>query len=146
MSFCGMTGIWRSGLLRLLAWCLVAVLRWDSVSCRLYPRRARISLIAVVAAIQLCVNDISPSATVLGTMNALALTINSGVRAFAPVLSTSIFASGIKWGFADGHLVWFFLVVLALGLNIACWFLPEAAEGRPKGKVKLADDDDDVVR
>jgi hypothetical protein len=69
---------------------------------------------------------------VLGTLNALALTLNSALRAFAPVLFTSIFAWGVKWGFADGHLVWFFLVFLALTLIPACYFLPEAAEGRLK--------------
>jgi hypothetical protein len=79
---------------------------------------------------------------VLGTINALALTINSGIRAFAPVLATSIFAAGVKWGFADGHLAWFLLMAMAAGLYVACWFIPEAAEGRPKNKMTLAIDGD----
>ena len=84
------------------------------------------------ACAQLCINDISPSSTVLATLNALALTVNSGVRAFAPIAGTSIFAAGIKWGWADGHLIWILLFVLALALNAAVWWLPEEAEGRPK--------------
>lgn len=88
------------------------------------------------ACAQLCINDISPSSEVLATVNALALTVNSGVRAFAPVLGTSIFASGIKWGWADGHLVWFLLVAWAMLLNVVCNYLPEAAEGRPEKKAE----------
>ncbi|KAK5164294.1 uncharacterized protein LTR77_009989 [Saxophila tyrrhenica] len=93
------------------------------------------------AAIQLCINDIAPSSSVLATLNALALTINSGVRAFAPVVGTSIFASGIKWGFADGHLAWLVLIAWGLVLNVVCWYLPEAAEGRPKPRAKAGDED-----
>ncbi|KAK3700392.1 hypothetical protein LTR37_016003 [Vermiconidia calcicola] len=84
------------------------------------------------ACVQLCINDISPSATVLGTLNALALTLSSGVRAFAPVVATSIFAAGVKWGFADGHLIWFILIIWAALLNVACYYLPAAAEGNLK--------------
>ena len=68
----------------------------------------------------------------LGTLNALALTVNSGIRAFAPVLATSIFATGVKWGFAHGHLAWIVITLLALMLPVACYFLPEAAAGRAK--------------
>ncbi len=99
------------------------------------------TLTIFAAAEQLCVNDISPTPAVLGTMNALALTINSGIRAFAPVLATSVFAVGIKWGFADGHLAFILLIVLAVALHVACYFIPEAAEGRPK-KMKPADEED----
>ncbi|CAK3791141.1 MFS general substrate transporter [Lecanosticta acicola] len=83
------------------------------------------------ACVQLCLNDISPSPTVLATVNALALTLNSGVRAVAPALFNSIFATGIRIHWADGHLVWFILVALALLLNVPVCYLPEAAEGRP---------------
>ncbi|KAK4540617.1 hypothetical protein LTR36_009047 [Oleoguttula mirabilis] len=92
------------------------------------------------ACVQLCINDISPSSTVLATVNALSLTVNSGVRAFAPVAFTSIYAAGVKLGWADGHLIWFFLVAIALALNVAVYFLPERAEGRYKKK-QPADDD-----
>ncbi|KAK5709913.1 hypothetical protein LTR17_019361 [Elasticomyces elasticus] len=94
------------------------------------------------ACVQLALNDISPSSTVLATVNALALTVNSGVRAFAPVAFTSLFAVGVKWGWADGHLIWLVLIVIALGLNVACWFLPKAAEGN-YGKVKKVGDEEE---
>ncbi|EME86364.1 uncharacterized protein MYCFIDRAFT_45398 [Pseudocercospora fijiensis CIRAD86] len=81
--------------------------------------------------VQLCLNDIAPSHTVLATLNALALTVNSGIRAVAPALFTSIYAFGVKIQWADGHLCWFILIALAAALNIPLRFLPEAAEGRP---------------
>ena len=84
------------------------------------------------ACVQLCLNDISPSSSVLATVNALALMVTSGVRAIAPVAFTSLYATGVKRGWADGQLIWFFLVALALGLNLAVYFLPEKAEGRYK--------------
>ena len=83
---------------------------------------------------QLCINDIAPSSTVLGTLNALALTVNSGVRAFAPIAFTSIFALGVKLRWADGHLVWFFIVAIALLLNVGVYYLPAQAEGITRKK------------
>ena len=76
----------------------------------------------------------------LGTLNALGLTINSGVRAVAPILGTSLFASGIKLGWADGHLIWIILAILAFGLNIPLYYLPEAAEGRIQKKSQSNDE------
>lgn len=81
--------------------------------------------------VQLCLNDIAPSHSILATLNALALTVNSGVRAVAPALFTSVYAFGVKIKWADGHLCWFLLIALAAALNIPLRFLPEAAEGRP---------------
>ena len=76
-------------------------------------------------------NDISPSPAVLGTLVAVNLTVQTGLRAFSPVLATSIFAVGVKWGFAHGHLAWFVLLILALLLNVAVLYLPEKAAGKP---------------
>lgn len=95
-----------------------------------------------LAANQLCINDISPSPNVLGTLNALVLTLQSALRSFAPVAANSLFAIGVKWGWADGHLVWFFIVALALGLIPVCWFcIPEKAEGRPDQLAKQSASD-----
>lgn len=69
----------------------------------------------------------------LATVNALALTVNSAVRASAPIAFTSLYAVGVKLQWADGHLAWFVLVSIASGLSLAVHFLPEAAEGRPQG-------------
>jgi hypothetical protein len=58
--------------------------------------------------------------------------VGTAIRAIAPAFITSIFATGIKLGWADGHLAWILLIILALLLNVGVYFLPEAAEGRPK--------------
>lgn len=81
------------------------------------------------ACVQLCLNDIAPNPQVLGTLNAVALTVNSGLRAVAPVAFTSIFASGVKLRVLDGHLVWVVIVVMAVLLNFGVRLLPEKAEG-----------------
>ena len=94
---------------------------------------------------QLCVNDITPSSEVLGTLNALALTVSTGVRAFSPILATSIFAWGVKWGFAHGHLAWFVLIAIAVLLNVAVRFLPEKAQGRPMKKTQTSPEGQDGV-
>ncbi|KAK4992993.1 hypothetical protein LTR66_000933 [Elasticomyces elasticus] len=80
--------------------------------------------------VQLILNDIAPSPSTLGTLNALALTINSGIRAVAPALFSALFAIGVRTGFVDGHLVWIILVLLAAGLSVAARRLPNKAEGR----------------
>lgn len=82
-----------------------------------------------LACVQLCINDISPSSAVLATVNALALTVNSGVRAFAPVAFTSLYAVGVRTRWADGHLIWFVLILVTSALNVALYFLPAKAEG-----------------
>jgi hypothetical protein len=87
---------------------------------------------SISAAIQLALNDISPSPQTLGTLNALALTLISGLRAVVPALFTSIFATGVRNHILDGHLVWIILVLLALGYTVGVRWLPEKAEGKVK--------------
>jgi len=89
------------------------------------------------ACIQLALNDIAPNHHVLGTLNAIALTVNSGLRAVAPVAFTSIFASGVKLRILDGHLIWIVLVAMAVLLTFGVRVLPEKAEGDLK-KQKVA--------
>ncbi|KAI1770037.1 MFS general substrate transporter [Hypoxylon cercidicola] len=79
-------------------------------------------------AVQLALNDVSPSPEILGTLNALALTIVSGLRAFSPILFTSLFAIGIKQHIFWGYLVWLVLTVIAVGFTVATRFLPAASE------------------
>ncbi|KAK0263572.1 hypothetical protein LTR35_017549 [Friedmanniomyces endolithicus] len=97
------------------------------------------------ACVQLALNDISPSSAVLATVNALALTVNSGIRAFTPVAFTSLYAVGVKWGWADGHLIWFVLIAVAVALYVDCWFLPKAAEGN-YGRKKVGGDGEGEAR
>ena len=81
-------------------------------------------------AIQLALNDVSPSPQTLGTLNALALSLVSGIRAFSPVLFTSIFAWSVKYQILDGYLVWLIMTILAAGFTIATRWLPKNAEGK----------------
>lgn len=84
------------------------------------------------AAIQLALNDIAPSPSTLGTLNALALTLVSGMRAVAPAAFSSIFATGVRNHIFDGHLVWAILVSMAVAYIVHVRWLPEKAEGRLK--------------
>lgn len=46
-----------------------------------------------------------------------------------PIAATSVFYAGIKWGWADGHLVWFILTAMGIGGNVLCRYIPEKAAG-----------------
>jgi hypothetical protein len=83
-------------------------------------------------AIQLALNDIAPSPRVLGTLNALALTGSSGLRAFCPALFTSLFALGARTQLAGGYAIWIFLVLIASGLSLAAKYLPEPKEAHKR--------------
>ncbi|KAK6008055.1 hypothetical protein QM012_004869 [Aureobasidium pullulans] len=80
--------------------------------------------------VQLCVNNISPSSAVLGTMNALALSLVAGIRALAPGLFASLFATGVKGQILDGYLVWLIMIIMGFLLFVTIRFLPEQAEGK----------------
>lgn len=82
--------------------------------------------------VQLALNDISPSHETLGTLNALALTLVSAIRAVTPALATSIFAAGIRTQILDGYLAWLVLILLALAFAVAVSWLPTKAEGKLK--------------
>ena len=81
-------------------------------------------------AVQLALNDISPSPQTLGTLTALALAVVSGIRAFAPVAFTSIFAIGIRGQILSGYLAWAVLIVVAGTFAVATRWLPVKAEGK----------------
>lgn len=79
-------------------------------------------------AIQLVLNDVSPSPKVLGTLNALALTGVSGLRAFCPALFSTLFALGARTQLAGGYAIWILTFFLAAGLSVAARYLPEPEE------------------
>ncbi|KAJ5340647.1 hypothetical protein N7541_009771 [Penicillium brevicompactum] len=79
-------------------------------------------------AIQLALNDIAPSPRVLGTLNALALTGISCLRAFCPALFTSLFAIGARTQLAGGYAIWILLALISSGLSFAARYLPEPKE------------------
>ncbi|KAJ5085167.1 hypothetical protein N7532_009938 [Penicillium argentinense] len=76
-------------------------------------------------AIQLAINDIAPSPRFLGTLNALALTGSSGLRAFCPALFTSLFALGTRTQLVGGYAIWIFMFFLGAALSISAKYLPE---------------------
>ncbi|KAH7411708.1 major facilitator superfamily domain-containing protein [Phaeosphaeria sp. MPI-PUGE-AT-0046c] len=83
-------------------------------------------------AVQLAVNDIAPSYETLGTLNAIVLAGQSGLRAVSPALATSIYAIGVKYHILGGHLFWLISVILAIGLLGLLRLLPEKAAGKPQ--------------
>jgi hypothetical protein len=94
------------------------------------------------ACVQLCLNDVAPSPSTLATLNAVALTANSGIRALAPVGMTSLYAVGIKGGWVDGHLGWICLVTMGVLLNVSVRWLPASAEGDIRGAAKVDDEEE----
>ncbi|KAH8158108.1 hypothetical protein CIB48_g10138 [Xylaria polymorpha] len=100
--------------------------------------------------VQLALNDVSPSHETLGMLNALALTLTSGLRSFSPALFASLFAIGARNQFFYGYLVWVILLILALGFTVSTRFLPETSEKKKAGngdrsEVEEDDDDSDVA-
>ncbi|KAF2274208.1 MFS general substrate transporter [Westerdykella ornata] len=79
---------------------------------------------------QLALNDIAPTHETLGTLNAMALALSSGLRAVAPALATSLYAIGVKYHIADGQFFWIIAIILACGQNFIVRLLPKKAEGR----------------
>jgi hypothetical protein len=87
-----------------------------------------------LAAVQLALNDISPSHETLGTLNAIALAAQSGIRSVAPAVATSIYAIGVKYHILGGQLFWICQIVLACGLFGLLRVLPQKARGEVKKK------------
>ncbi|KZT59576.1 MFS general substrate transporter [Calocera cornea HHB12733] len=80
--------------------------------------------------VQLALNDIAPSHLALGTLNGLALSLMSAVRAITPALFASIYAYGVKYQILAGYFCWAVLIATALGFVVALRWLPPQAEGR----------------
>ncbi|KAH7162221.1 major facilitator superfamily domain-containing protein [Dactylonectria estremocensis] len=74
--------------------------------------------------VQLALNDAVPSLSVLGTLNALALTLTSGIRSIVPAAATAIYAVGVRGQIFKGHLAWVILIPLAAAFGVACRYLP----------------------
>ncbi|KAF5026688.1 hypothetical protein F66182_1237 [Fusarium sp. NRRL 66182] len=75
--------------------------------------------------VQLALNDVAPDPHVVGTLNALALSFSSGIRAIVPGAATAIYAVGVRGQIVCGHLAWVILVPLAMGFAVGCEYLPE---------------------
>lgn len=82
-------------------------------------------------AMQLALNDVSPSPLVYGTLNSIALSIISGVRSFSPALFTALFAISTKaQGFLWGYSIWLLLVFLAVGFTVVSRYMPDSEKLR----------------
>ncbi|KAB5551300.1 MFS general substrate transporter [Coniochaeta sp. 2T2.1] len=79
-------------------------------------------------AVQLAINDVAPSQQVLGTLNAISLTITCGIRAFSPALFSSLFAIGARTQWLWGYAIWLLMAVLALGYTLIGMYLPDYDE------------------
>ncbi|KAI1313327.1 major facilitator superfamily transporter [Xylaria venustula] len=93
---------------------------------------------------QLALNDVSPSHETLGMLNALALTLTSGLRSFSPALFSSLFAIGAGSQFLGGYLIWIILVLLALGFTVSTRFLPETGEKGSEDGEDIGDGESDT--
>jgi MFS family permease len=80
-------------------------------------------------AIQLVINNVNPHPSTLGTLNAVALAVISGVRAFSPAMFASIFAIGVRNQTLGGHLAWVLMIILAVAFTVDSHYLPVNAEG-----------------
>lgn len=78
--------------------------------------------------VQLAVNSVSPSQQTLGMLNALALTVVSGIRAFSPALFTSLFAIGANTQWLNGSAIWVLMVFLALIYTVVSRYIPDYDE------------------
>ncbi|KAG9257173.1 major facilitator superfamily domain-containing protein [Emericellopsis atlantica] len=74
---------------------------------------------------QLALNDVSPNPRVLSTLNAIALTASSGIRAVFPGIATAIYAVGVKNHIMQGHLAWVLLIPIAVAYGVCARWLPE---------------------
>jgi hypothetical protein len=83
----------------------------------------------ILACVQLALNDISPSPETLGTLNAIALAAQSGLRSVAPAIATSIYATGVKYHILGGQLFWLCQIILACGLFGLLRLFPAKARG-----------------
>ncbi|KAG9498353.1 hypothetical protein J7337_009158 [Fusarium musae] len=78
----------------------------------------------VITAVQLGLQEVAPSPRTLGTLNAIAESASSLVRAVVPAISTIIFAIGVRDQIMDGYLVWVILILLGGSLAFSVTQLP----------------------
>jgi MFS family permease len=77
-------------------------------------------------ACQLAVNEAAPSPELLGTLNGVVLTLQPAVRAIAPFLFSSIYATGVKRQILGGQLGMLVLAILAVAYFFVASMLPKS--------------------
>ncbi|CEJ93617.1 hypothetical protein VHEMI09195 [[Torrubiella] hemipterigena] len=76
--------------------------------------------------VQLSLNDASPSPFVLGSLNALTLTIVSGLRAVGPGLATVLYSYGARNDILWGQFGWVVMMPLAATFPVVVAMLPRS--------------------
>lgn len=117
---------------------------WTGAFWTVYPLATVFGCACAMAftAVQLALNDVSPSHTVLGTLNALAMATVCGVRAFAPAVFASIFAAGVKRQILGGYLVWVIFILMGAAVPVLVNSMPEKAKGKIQKKKADADEEE----
>lgn len=96
--------------------------------------------LCLVAGVQLALNAVAPSPAVLGTLNGIALSMNSGVRAFAPAAFSSLFAVGVGHQILGGYLALVVLTVLSVLHTVTVWWgRLRPRKGRDEERERTAD-------
>ncbi|KAF5002590.1 hypothetical protein FGRMN_274 [Fusarium graminum] len=75
--------------------------------------------------VQLALNDAAPDPHVVGTLNALAMSFASAIRAVVPGAATAIYSIGVRGQILYGHLAWAILIPIAVAFTIVCLYIPE---------------------
>ncbi|QDS71969.1 hypothetical protein FKW77_001254 [Venturia effusa] len=84
--------------------------------------------------VSLALNDVTPGHQNLGSLNSIALTFSSAIRAVAPALFSSLYAFGVTHQILGGEFGIIIIAVIAGGFWLACQFLPKQVEDRPDDK------------
>lgn len=86
-------------------------------------------------AIQLAINEVSPSPAVLGTLNAVGLSLVTGVRAASPAAFSSLFAVGARTQWMWGYAIWVLMCVLGAAYAVVSRYLPDYQELKKRREV-----------
>ncbi|KAG9251276.1 multidrug resistance protein mdtG [Emericellopsis atlantica] len=76
-------------------------------------------------AVQLAVNEASPSPDVLGKLNSVAEIGFSVIRSIVPGVATAVFAAGVRGNILSGYLAWVVLIAFALGVPLVLRRFPD---------------------
>ncbi|CAH0052597.1 unnamed protein product [Clonostachys solani] len=90
--------------------------------------------------VQLALNDVAPGPRVLGTLNAIALTGASALRAVAPGVGTVVYALGVRNQILGGQLAWVILIPIAYVFTVGSRWLPDRK--RPQSSNDSTEDED----
>ena len=76
-------------------------------------------------AVQLALNDASPTPNLLGSLNALAMTNLSAIRSVVPGVATAVYAVGVRNQIFAGQFAFVLLIPVAMALSVVLRWLPD---------------------